>query len=1036
MAGFLSRLKARDGLRKKKHGIQDLANAHPQKPKWDDAYTRASVEPEEVHELLHFCTAELKARGLDIPFLLLPYRPTSDPSAVRTFIRHFHDDAYGLRGDILRQDLRMTEPMVIAGVAKWCWSRLPGGVVGWDTYELFKIGEGDSRMARDSFKTFIPLSIESGARQRIIFDFFELIAAVAAHGKTNGFGGLQLARMAAWWAFEQKDTGSGFDGGYKAWERAADATTHLFFAYLRSLAPEEGLTGITLLPRSLEKLLNETPYPPPLSPTSLVSETDKLVMLVDSVSPTPFALLRRAGQFQYRDSHPTLQAFSEHADPVQLLTEECLRVLRAISAANESQLSSIKHSTSLRDASWSRFEDVGFSASVDEETRAEDSQIPGQHMHQPTTLRSTPASGTSAGRPTTPSWADFLSSGFVAEGQAPSNLLLPPDKVLPPLQTQVRQLSSQSHRPRLESNTAELQPGEIASITELLLDNAFWWVWMNSLAPEETPLRKSAFGRCAIIESKVAGGRWLVMEEMIASAAPEQGNGAYFAEKKGLFSWTRRGRSMARRKSLGKHVDKNGADSIAGSKTRVGPETQARIQAKAAQMRALQESDEQDNLIVTRRGRLDDSATERTTSILTLQPQIVGEASSAMKWVKKYDKGTIKDAYMANSHAGRGVAVPHSPTSTDHMESETTLMANGNGHDGVQKPAVPAKDEMPSTPSAVNRKLLSSPVPRSPEQPPPTPEKSIVTTAQLTKQESAANVDDMPASPKAQGSPAQVETESPHTLSPLRHAEQNKDKKGFRNLLRRKTRSYKNPETTSADLPNVLQKGNPAVSAAVITEEGDDEHAPSSGLSDVGVSSSTPEKSAPAHELVQELPSEDVATNSEPNLETVPVPIENIEPTYEPSVGASLTPINTADNAEARDEFAQFDQGPLTEQPAFTADDDDDDAIPPPIARHPIAKEDEDELDISAESVEKLNQSASPGVQDRWAQIRKNAAHRAATRQRDAPARPSKNSGDDDDTSVEETIESRVARIKARVAELTGNMETSSGPPSAVTGRP
>ncbi|KAG5967003.1 hypothetical protein E4U56_001030 [Claviceps arundinis] len=1036
MAGFLSRLKARDVLRKKKHGMQDLANAHPQKPKWDDAYTRASVEPEEVHELLHFCTAELKARGLDIPFLLLPYRPTSDPSAVRTFIRHFHDDAYGLRGDILRQDLRMTEPMVIAGVAKWCWSRLPGGVVGWDTYELFKIGEGDSRMARDSFKTFIPLSIESGARQRIIFDFFELIAAVAAHGKTNGFGGLQLARMAAWWAFEQKDTGSGFDGGYKAWERAADATTHLFFAYLRSLTPEEGLTGITLLPRSLEKLLNETPYPPPSSPTSLVSKTNKLVMLVDSVSPTPFALLRRAGQFQYRDSHPTLQAFSEHADPVQLLTEECLRVLRAISAANESQLSSTKHSTSLRDASWSRFEDVGFSASVDEETRVEDSQVPGQHMHQPTTLRSTPASGTSAGRPTTPSWADFLSSGFVAEGQAPSNLLLPPDKVLPPLQTQVRQLSSQSHRPRLESNTTELQPGEIASITELLLDNAFWWVWMNSLAPEETPLRKSAFGRCAIIESKVAGGRWLVMEEMIASAAPEQGDGAYFAEKKGLFSWTRRGRSMARRKSLGKHADKNGGDSIAGSKTSVGPETQARIQAKAAQMRALQESDEQDNLMATRRGRLDDSATERTTSILTLQPQIVGEASSAMKWVKKYDKGTIKDAYMANSHAGRGVAVPHSPTSTDHMESEATLMANGNGLHGVQKPAVPAKDEMPSTPSAVNRKLFSSPVPKSPEQPPPTPEKSIVTAAQPTKQEPAARVDDMPASPKAQGSPAHIATESPNALSPSRQAEQIKDKKGFRSLLRRKTRSSRNPETTSADLPNVLQKGNPAVSAAVITEEDDDEHAPSSGPSDVAVPSSTLEKSAPAHEVVAELPSEDVTTNSEPTLETVPVPMENIEPTYEPSVGASLTPINTADNAEARDEFAQFDQGPLTEQPAFSAEDDDDDAIPPPIARHPIAKKDEDGLDISAESVEKLNQSASPGVQDRWAQIRKNAAHRAATRQRDAPARPSKNSGDDDDTSVEETIESRVARIKARVAELTGNMEMSSGPPPTVTGRP
>jgi hypothetical protein len=24
---------------------------------------------------------------------------------------------------------------------KWCWSRLQGGIVGWDAYELFKVGE-------------------------------------------------------------------------------------------------------------------------------------------------------------------------------------------------------------------------------------------------------------------------------------------------------------------------------------------------------------------------------------------------------------------------------------------------------------------------------------------------------------------------------------------------------------------------------------------------------------------------------------------------------------------------------------------------------------------------------------------------------------------------------------------------------------------------------------------------------------------------------------------------------------------------------
>lgn len=131
----------------------------------------------------------------------------------------------------------MTEPMVIAGVIKWCWSRLQNGVVGWDAYELFKVGEQgmrkfmdircdtlkltnnttDSNMARDSFKTFIPLSVENGAKTSIIFNFFDLLSAIAAHGKMNGLGGRKLSRMAAWWAFEQKETGTGFDGGYKEW---------------------------------------------------------------------------------------------------------------------------------------------------------------------------------------------------------------------------------------------------------------------------------------------------------------------------------------------------------------------------------------------------------------------------------------------------------------------------------------------------------------------------------------------------------------------------------------------------------------------------------------------------------------------------------------------------------------------------------------------------------------------------------------------------------------------------------------------------
>ncbi len=74
-------------------------------------------------------------------------------------------------------------------------------------------------MASDSFKTFIPLSVDTEAKAAIITDFFDLMSAIAAHGKMNGFGGRKLSRMAAWWAFEHKETGSGFEGGYKEWLR-------------------------------------------------------------------------------------------------------------------------------------------------------------------------------------------------------------------------------------------------------------------------------------------------------------------------------------------------------------------------------------------------------------------------------------------------------------------------------------------------------------------------------------------------------------------------------------------------------------------------------------------------------------------------------------------------------------------------------------------------------------------------------------------------------------------------------------------------
>ena len=74
-------------------------------------------------------------------------------------------------------------------------------------------------MAKNAFEVLVPMSTESDARREIIFDFFDLLAAVAARGKTNGLGGRKLSRYAGWWAFEYTESGKGFDGGYKSWAR-------------------------------------------------------------------------------------------------------------------------------------------------------------------------------------------------------------------------------------------------------------------------------------------------------------------------------------------------------------------------------------------------------------------------------------------------------------------------------------------------------------------------------------------------------------------------------------------------------------------------------------------------------------------------------------------------------------------------------------------------------------------------------------------------------------------------------------------------
>ena len=62
MPFFSKVFKSKDGQIKKTTAPAANGVAH-KKPQWSDAWVRTRVDPEEVGELLHVCTAELKSRG-------------------------------------------------------------------------------------------------------------------------------------------------------------------------------------------------------------------------------------------------------------------------------------------------------------------------------------------------------------------------------------------------------------------------------------------------------------------------------------------------------------------------------------------------------------------------------------------------------------------------------------------------------------------------------------------------------------------------------------------------------------------------------------------------------------------------------------------------------------------------------------------------------------------------------------------------------------------------------------------------------------
>lgn len=802
-----------------------------------------------------------------------------------------------------------------------------------------------------------------------------------------------------------------------------------------------------------------------------MAPTSKVVMIVDSVSPTPFALLRRSKHFEYRDEDRALQEFSNYEDPVQALTEECRRVLKCISSTNQSTISTSKASTSLPDASWSRFEDIGFGGFgdySDHEDEADGSALGKKSKSQPGFgLRPAPQSKNDFGRPTTPSWADFLSSGFVDEtnNSGPAPLLLPHDKILPPIDTR-RGQSSQSHR-RGTEDISNLEPGELASINTIYYDDAFWWVWISSLAGEETISRKAVFGRCALIETTLRGGKWLVVEEVVKGAAPEPDQGAYIAEKKSRFGFSKRGK-LNRTKSMNRKTGppptgqlySRTNQSTPMSKTSIGPDQHARIQAAAAALQQKQKQQERDQAN-PRRARMEDSASTKTNSVFTLQP-IMSEAVPAMKWANSYDKNAIRAAYLGNNSTGKGSTTDLLANNPQEKNGSTGRTGAGlsNSTSGLLKneSGLPwesaAKDrDLPALPQVEAPKQQSSSSPLGDWKAMAPPSLPVINsenardsgevgpqTAKIALSTTVPTENTRPSEDKALTSVTQT---SNHSV--VSTASSPDSKKSTRKLAKTPVGGFKGffgkkkpePPSTRPTESSPRDSIAPASAARATFVAPQMKPSPNASQSTIGRRLSLiGRKKSPGSSAVPAPVAAAIRDSEERNISPPAPTPHNRFGNHEGSADSkiNLSHVNTNEEHQANREFRRFDQGPLTDQPAFAPQDSPEphlseastpvapvheeqvqerQTIPTRISpnhevdlhRQPgevkyVREEQRNEPEISESEDER---SASPAP-DRWAQIRKNAAERAAKLQNENATRQSHWDKTDDSDGDGETL--------------------------------
>lgn len=282
----------------------------------------------DIRELVHAITQELKIKGDKTPLVLLAFRPKAENSNLTSFLTQvIPNGTKPAPINIIERVVRNTDEYTLMASLKYLWTRLPmNSIIGWDAYETFKKLEAKADYPKKAFLEFMPQCLTSPAHASIVYDFLDLIVSLSANAKENQMSGRKISKMAGIWAFHGPPntanltksrldpTDNSFREGLKDWLPAADAMFHLLLSFLRSMLPDDHGTKLQL-PRTLQALLASNSYPPPdltYSSSTLVS-VPLVTIRSNKLSKSPIELLNKIPKVLRFDNPNVFEAKEDYA---------------------------------------------------------------------------------------------------------------------------------------------------------------------------------------------------------------------------------------------------------------------------------------------------------------------------------------------------------------------------------------------------------------------------------------------------------------------------------------------------------------------------------------------------------------------------------------------------------------------------------------------------------------------------------------------------------------------------------------------------